>query len=180
MADFMDIITGRRSTRKYEARPVADDVLEKVLEAGRWAQSWANTQCWEIVVVRDAATKEKLQGTIKGGNPSIDAIVAAPVLLAVCGKTERAGYYKGMAVTKFGDWLLFDLGVLSQNIALAAHALGLASVVVGLFDHEAAREVLGVPDGHEVVTLMPLGYPAGSVEAPPRREVSDFTHYDAF
>lgn len=180
MIALMDAIKERRSVRKYNDRQVSQDLLEQVLEAGRWAQSWANTQCWEIVVVRDPAIKTALQATVPQGNPSFQAVVATPIVLAVCGKRQSAGFYKGAAATKLGDWLMFDLGVLTQNIALAAHALGLATVVIGMFDHAKAKDILRVPADYELVSLMPLGYPAQAVSPPPRRAVSEFTHENTF
>lgn len=180
MPDLMKTIEGRRSIRKFKGKDVPQDLLEKVLEAVRWAPSWANTQCWDIIVVRDSATKEKIQKTIGPKNPAAKAVVAAPVLLAVCGKKGSSGFYNNRAPTKFGDWLMFDLGIATQNIALAAHGLGLATVIVGLFDHDGAGKVLAVPNSHELVVLIPLGYPAKSPSAPKRREIAEFTHYDSF
>ncbi|HNT87443.1 MAG TPA: nitroreductase family protein [Candidatus Hydrogenedentes bacterium] len=180
MKELMDIITGRRSVRRYRDEAVGEEALAQLLEAARWAQSWANTQCWEIIVVRDAAVKVALQEAIPEGNPGRRCVESAPVLLAVCGKRRVSGFYQGNALTRFGDWMLFDLGVLTQNIALTAHTLGLGSLVLGLFDHDAARKTLGVPEDFEIVTIMPIGYPAGDVPAPPRREVAQFTHQDRF
>ncbi|MBP8129686.1 MAG: nitroreductase family protein [Candidatus Hydrogenedentes bacterium] len=180
MTQFMDIIRDRRSIRRYRDEAVGETQLAELMEAARWAQSWANTQCWEIIVVRDPSVKRALQESVPEGNPGWRCIESAPLLLVVCGKRRVSGFYHGNAVTRFGDWLLFDLGILTQNIALTAHALGLGTLVLGLFDHDSARQTLGVPEEYEVVTLMPLGYPAGDVKAPPRREASEFTHYERF
>lgn len=180
MPDFMDILRGRRSIRKYKSEPVPEKALTAVLEAVRWSQSWANTQCWELVVVTDKTIREQLQAAVPKGNPSVKAVVDAPVLLAVCAELKRAGFYKGNAASKFGDWFMFDLGIVTQNIALTAHAHGLGTVVVGLINHDACKEALGVPEGFELVSLMPLGYPDEVPPAPPRREISVFTHYDKF
>ena len=180
MADFMDIITQRRTVRRFEDQPVPDDALATVLNAARWAQSWANTQCWEIVVVRDPAVRKAIEAAVPEGNPALRCIASAPVLLAICGRLGTSGYYKGQAVTKFGDWFLFDLGIATQNMALAAHALGLGSVVLGLFDHGQAKAAVGLPEGYELAALMPMGYPAKTPTAPPRREVSEFVHEDRF
>jgi nitroreductase len=176
----MDVVKGRRSIRKYEDRDVPEELLNRVLEAVRWSPSWANTQCWEVVVVRDAATKGKLQETVSKGNPATKAVVEAPLLLALCGKLQSSGYYKGEVTTKFGDWFLFDLGIAAQSLCLAAHDLGLGTVIVGLLDHDKAKEVLGVPAGYELVTLIPLGYPAKEASPPKRREISEFTHSGKF
>ena len=180
MSDFMEIIKGRRSIRKFEEKDIPEDVMEKILEAVRYSQSWTNSQCWEVVVIKDRAVREKIQRTMSENNPSTGAIVSAPVLLAVCGKLKSSGYYKGTAPTKFGDWFMFDLGLATQNICLTAHSLGLGTVVVGLFDHDRAKEVIKVPAGYELVTLIPLGYPAQKPLVPKRRKISDFTHYDTF
>ncbi|MEJ2724874.1 MAG: nitroreductase family protein, partial [Deltaproteobacteria bacterium] len=88
--------------------------------------------------------------------------------------------YKGEPTTKFGDWFMFDLGLATQSLCLAARNLGLGTVIVGSLDHNKAKEVLGVGDDHEVVVLIPVGYPAKDSTAPKRREISEFTHHDRF
>jgi nitroreductase len=75
---------------------------------------------------------------------------------------------------------MFDLGIASQNLCLAAHHLGLGTVMVGLFDQDQAKAILNVPEGYELVLLIPLGYPAKKSSAPNRRPVREFTHYDSF
>lgn len=177
MTDLMELIQNRRSVRKYEDKPVPEEVLEKVFEAVRWAPSWANTQCWEVVAVTDPAVKEQLQATLPStGNPAVKAMVQAPVVLVMCGKKNVSGNYKDQVSTKFGDWMLFDLGIATQNICLMAHALGLGTVVVGLFDHDKAAPVVNVPPGYELVVMIPMGYPAKSGSAPKRKELSEFVH----
>jgi len=67
-----------------------------------------------------------------------------------------------------------------ENLALAAHSLGLGTVHVGAFDAKKAAEILGVPDGYCVVELTPLGYPDHEAKAPPRKELSEIVFYDRF
>lgn len=179
MSDLMTLIQTRRSIRKYEDRPVPEQALQQVLEAVKWAPSWANTQCWEVIVVKDPAAKERLQASLPPkGNPAHSAMVQAPVVLVLCGKTKSAGFYKDTAATKHGDWMMYDLGIATQNICLTAHNLGLGTVVVGLFDHQKAADAMQVPEGYELVTMIPMGYPAKFGSAPKRREVAEFTHYE--
>jgi len=180
MQEFMEILKGRRSVRKYLEKDVPDELVAEILESVKWAPSWANTQCWEVVQVKDMNLREQLQETIAPKNPATKAIVSAPVLLAVCGKLGTSGYYSNQVTTKFGDWFLFDLGIATQNLCLAAHAAGLGTVIVGLFDHNKAGEVIGVPTGYELVALIPMGYPAKKSSAPKRREVNEFFHVDTF
>jgi nitroreductase len=179
MADLMDIIKGRRSIRKYQDKEIPEESLNQILESVRWAPSWTNSQCWEVIIVKDPGIKEQLQGTLIK-NPSSKAMVQAPVVLVICGKLKISGYYNDQVATKLGDWFMFDLGIANQNICLTAYNLGLGTVIVGLLDHNKAKEILGVPDDYEVVTMIPLGYPAKKPEAPKRRGISEFAHYDKF
>ncbi len=180
MAEWLDIIKERRSVRNFQDKAVPEESVQTVLEALRWSPSWANTQCWEVVVVKDPETKQKLQATLPPTNPAIKAMVEAPVILVLCGQRLKAGYYKGQATTKFGDWFLYDLGIGTQSMCLTAHALGLGTVVVGLFDQDKAKAVLGVPEGYEVVSMLPLGFPEKIPAAPKRREVAEFVHLERF
>lgn len=180
MQTVQEAIISRRSIRRYRKDTVSEETLGNVLEAVQWAPSWANTQCWEIVVIRDSAVKQKLQSVLSPKNPASLAMVTAPVVLAVCGREKTSGFYKGEAVTRFGDWLLFDLGLATQNILLSAAAQGLGTVVVGAFDHDRAGSILELPEGVCVATLVPLGYPDHAPGPPRRKAVDEFTHSDSF
>ncbi len=179
--DCMEAIRGRRSIRKYEKVDVTEDALRQILDAVRWAPSGGNIQPWEVIVIRDPAVREALRGTVEGTNPGSKAIVNAPVLLALCGLIRIPDTYRHDVVTKFGDWwFMFHLGIAAQNLSLAAHSLGLGSVMVGFFDHDRAREILQVPEEYEVVLLIPLGVPGRTPPAPKRREIHEFRHEDRF
>jgi len=178
--ELMEVIKGRRSIRKYKADPVPDDTLQKLFEGVRWAPSWANTQCWEVVVVRDPNMKSTLANTLTKTNPSLSSMTEAPLIIVLCGKKGVSGFKKGEAATVKGDWLMFDSGIAMQTLCLTAHSLGLGTVVVGLFDHKKAEEVLGVPQDREVVAITPLGYPAAEGVAPKRKEVSEFVFQERY
>ena len=75
---------------------------------------------------------------------------------------------------------MFDLGLATENLCLAAHDSGLGTVIVGLFDHDKVGEAVKLPDGHEVLVLIPLGYPDQEPKPPKRRERGEFVHYDTF
>jgi len=178
--DLMEAIKGRRSIRKYKADPVAEETLQKVLEAMRWAPSWANTQCWEVIVVKDPKVKSELATALSKGNPAFSSMTDAPIVLVLCGKRGISGFYKGQAVTVKGDWLMFDTGIAVQSLCLTAHSLGLGTVVAGLFDHKKVEEILGVPQNVEVVAMTPLGYPASEGAIPRRKEIAEFVHYEKY
>ncbi len=175
-----DLITSRRSIRRFKDKEIEPDILNQIFEAARMSPSWGNMQCHELIVVRDALDKEKLAGLLSKKNPATLCTKSAPVVIAVCGNPNKSGYYKDIQVTRYSQWFLYDLGIISQNIALKACELGLGSVIVGSFEHQAAEELLNVPKGMELVALIPLGYPDHQPTAPKRRDVADFVHFDRF
>ncbi|MBM4323642.1 MAG: nitroreductase, partial [Deltaproteobacteria bacterium] len=118
--ELMDIIKGRRSIRKYKTDPVPEEVLQKILEAVRWSPSWANTQCWEVVIVKDPKVKSELAATLVKTNPALSSMTEAPLVIVLCGKKGVSGFKKGEAVTIKGDWLMFDTGIAMQSLCLAA------------------------------------------------------------
>lgn len=180
MNQVLEVIKQRRSVRRYEDREIPADVIASLLEALRWTPSWANTQCWEVIRIRDRELREQLATMLGRGNPAGKALVEAPLLLALCARQAVSGYYKGQVTTKFGDWFMFDLGMAAQTLCLAAQSQRLGTVVVGMFDHDKAGRMLAVPEGYAVVALMPIGYPAHAPSAPKRREIGEFLHEDTF
>jgi nitroreductase len=178
--ELMDAIKGRRSIRKYKSDPVPEEMLRTILEMVRWSPSWANTQCWEVVVVKDPKVKSELANTLTPTNPARSAMIDAPLAIVLCGKRGVSGFKKGEATTVKGDWLMFDTGIAMQTLCLTAYSLGLGTVVIGLFDHKKAEEVLGVPADREVVAMTPLGHPAAESVTPKRKEISEFVFYDKY
>jgi nitroreductase len=169
--DVMQAIKGRRSIRKYKPDPVSDKDVETVLEAARWAPSWTNNQCWRFVVIRDAELKEKQAAT---------AVRNAPVVIVACAVLGRSGYYKGQIRTDKGDWFMFDTALAMQNLTLAAHAMGLGTVHIGLFDAKEVARILDVPEGVAVVEMTPLGYPDEEPTAPRRKELADIVFQEKY
>jgi nitroreductase len=176
--DVMQAIKGRRSIRKYKPDPVSDEAVNTILEAARWAPSWANNQCWRFVVVREPGTKRELAGALKrvgsgAENPATAAVREAPVVIVSCAELGKSGYYKGEPMTDKGDWFMFDVALAMQNLTLAAYAMGLGTVHVGLFDAREVGRILEVPKGIEVVDMTPLGYPDESPGAVRRKDLAD-------
>ena len=205
--EIFEAIKNRRSIRKYRPDPVDDKTLETILEAGRWAPSWANTQCWRFIVVRDSNLRTKIAETLIGvsgkagqslqipphgdviapnkgiserPNRAAEAIEAAPVTIVACAELGKSGFKKGEAATDKGDWFMFDVALALQNLTLAAYARGLGTVHVGLFDAKKAGKVIGTPKGVAVVEIVPVGYPEVVPPAPARKEVSEFVFHEKY
>jgi nitroreductase len=172
--EVMEAIRTRRSIRKFRDKPVEEEKLRAVLEAARLAPSWANLQCWRFVVVKNPEVRGKISElsyveaffSPKGykTNPARNALAEAPVLIVACADPEQSG--------DLGEqhYYLADMGIAAQNLMLAAHAQGLGTVFVGVFDEEKVRDLLGIPATIRIVGLFPLGYPEGDNKEGPSRK----------
>lgn len=178
--ELMEAIKSRRSIRKYKPDDISDQDLAFMLEAARWAPSWANTQCWEFIMVKDPAIKGRLAETLPNINPARPAFSQAPLVIAACAQRAKSGYYKGKPCTDKGDWFLFDTALALQNLTLAACALGLGTVHVGLFNAQEAAEILKVPSHVAVVELIPIGIPDQEVKPPQRKQIKEFLFYNCY
>jgi nitroreductase len=187
--ELFEAIKNRRSVRRFTSDTVDDEKIEAILEAGHWAPSWGNTQCWRFVVVRDPAVRVGLTGTLMPiklpdkeiPNPATAGFTQAPVIIVVCAATGRAGFGHGgdrEPVTDKGDWFMFDTALAVQNMVLAAHALGLGAVIIGAFDATKVEKVLAIPAGYRAVAMFPVGVPVQPGKAPPRKELSELVFRD--
>jgi len=186
--EVLEAIKNRRSIRQYKATPVDEKTLELVLEAARWAPSWKNTQCWRFIVIRDSSIKAEIANCLIKSkrddalvdNPGSMAIVQAPILIVACAELGKSGLNAGVFATDKGDWYMFDVALAMQNLMLVAHAMGLGTVPLGLFNAKKVAEILKVPEGFCVVAMTPLGYPDQEPRTVPRKELSEIVFHDKF
>ena len=157
---LQEIVSARYSVRAYRLDPIPQDVLARVLEAFRLAPTAANKQPIGAVLLPTASYGEALRRIYDK-----DWFAEQPpMVIAVCADRE-AGWHRrdGMA---YAD---VDATIAMDHLILAATAEGLGTCWIGAFDPEAAREVLGVPEGVEPIAFTPLGYPADSPRAKRRK-----------
>lgn len=184
--DVLDAIQNRRSIRRYKPDPVDDKTLQTVLNAARLAPSWDNSQCWKFIIVKDHNTKAQLADTIKphpqlGINPAQKAFKAAPIVIVALAEKKISGYFQGRSSSeKENSWYMFDVALAMENLVLAATALGLGTVHVGLFDDTQVASILGIPDRFHVVEMTPLGYPEFQPRQRPRKDISEVVFYERF
>lgn len=149
----LDVIMTRTSIRAYQNRPVGADTVELLLRAAMAAPSAVNRQPWAFVVVDDRELLRELAGAL----PFVKMAAEAPLAVVVCGDLSRN---PGAS----GDWWVMDASAASENLLLAAHALGLGAVWTGVYPRDervqAVRRVLGLPADVVPLNLIPVGYPA--------------------
>jgi len=158
----MDAITAiktRRSIRKYKDKPVPDEVIDQLLEVGMMAPSAGNEQPWHFIVIKDREILDKIPTV----HPYSKMITQAPVAILVCGDT-RMEKHKGFWVQ--------DCSAATQNILIAAHALGLSSVWLGVYPAgdrvKGISELFGLPEHVFPLSLLPIGYPDEEKPQPER------------
>ncbi|MBS1264170.1 MAG: Coenzyme F420:L-glutamate ligase [Methanonatronarchaeales archaeon] len=172
--DLLEAVHTRRSVRAFRDEPVPGELLERVLDAARQAPTAGNLQAWSVAVVEDAGTQEGLAMAALGQGH----VAGAPVDLVFVADGERSA-------AKYGErgrtlYALQDATIAATHAVLAAHALGLGTCWVGAMREGDVEGLLGVPDGHRVVAIIPMGYPAdGSVDTS-RRPLESFLHSEGW
>ncbi|MEO0071634.1 MAG: nitroreductase family protein [candidate division WOR-3 bacterium] len=170
--DFYEVIRRRLSIRAYKPEPIPDEVINRILEAGRLAPSAKNYQPWKFIVIRDPKVKEALVPACRNQT----FIGQAPVVICACAILDQA--WKGMG----GYWSAaeVDVTIALEHIILAATAEGLGTCWIGAFKEEEVKKVLNIPEGVKPVALTPLGYPAQEPAPRPRKPFSEIVSYDRF
>lgn len=180
----MEVLTAiqeRRSVRKYKSKPVPEEILNEILDAARLSPSWANTQTWRFIVVKDQQVKQKLQETMRPVNPCREAFLQAPLVICMVCQKGVSGCRQGEPLTNKGDtWFMFDAGIAMEHLVLAAWDHGLGTCHVGLFDAAKADEILAVPEGYSTVEMTPLGYFETPPDARPRKPLTEIVYLNTF
>jgi nitroreductase len=169
MMDVSDAIRMKRAVRKFQDRPLPDDVTRAILNAGRRSQSSKNEQGWQFVAIR-----------------------AKDILKALSETGDYAGHLAGAALGvailtpnpegKFQD--LFDAGQAAAYMQLAAWELGVGSCLASIYKPEEARDILGFPPEWHLRTALSFGYPAeaAKLSAAPkkggRKALEAVVHWD--
>jgi len=140
LMDAYTCIRSKRDSRSYKDRTISDEMLERILQAGRMAGSSKNTQPCRYVVLRDAKRREEVAACGQFATPMLAAPLAIVIVLAPGGGA-------------------FDAGRAAQNMMLAAWAEGITSCPVAMHDRECAARELGLPGEHVVAMVLTFGYP---------------------
>ncbi|MFB0562819.1 MAG: nitroreductase family protein [Candidatus Lokiarchaeia archaeon] len=170
--DVFEAIKTRRSTRRYTSEDVSEEQVEKLLEVAIMAPSGGNMQPWDFIIIRDEEQKKALARAALGQS----FIATAPVVIVVCANKPRTARRYGERGAEL--YSLQDTAAATQNILLAATAMGLAGCWVGAFNDDAVSNVLGLPNRIIPVAILPIGVPGESPRMPSRLPLSEITHYD--
>lgn len=160
--DIIDIIKSRRSVRKFTSEPVSEEMVEKVLQAGRWAPSGLNNQPWRFAVITDKALKQEISKLTN----YLKIVLSAQVLIPVFLDTETS-YHREKDIQGIGACL--------ENMLLEAHSLGLGAVWLGeiIKSSEQIKRLLGLGQGLELMAVVALGHPDEKPKNVKRKALKD-------
>ena len=168
---LLAFIKGRRSIRRYRPDPVPGEMVEQLLEAGRWAPSASNRQPWAFIVVRDEMIRRQVAQHAAYYFIRWAHVAEAPLLIVLCGDAGNRVYRQ---------FLQEDVGLAGGQIMLQAKALGLGTCWIGALDRKAIAGILKLPNRMEIVGLLTVGFPAEDPPPPPRKPLAEIVHYDVY
>lgn len=168
--DTLETIATRRSVRRFTQEPVADDTVRQILAAGMSGPSAGDQRPWQFFVL---SSRERLDAL--AAVPAYERTLgAAPLAIVVCADME---------LSKYGENWIIDCAIATQNILLAAHALGLGAAWLSCYYTDdrlsEARRILGVPDHVIPFAVVPIGVPAKQ-PVPVDRYAADRVHVNAW
>ena len=168
------MIKNRRSIRTYKNQELPDELIAKLVEAARLAPTAGNVQPFHLVIVKTEKNRQQLSEATRNQK----SLLEAPVVIVVCADEEAAENRYGVRGKKL--YCLQDTAAVTQNILLAACALGLGTCWVGAFDEGAIKKVINAPKNIRPVALIPIGYPNEVPEARSIKPVDEIVHEETF
>lgn len=173
---FDDVITSRRSVRKYDAsKKISEAEVRDLIKAVQDAPSWANQQPTKYYV---AISPEKLAAVqdMVGGNK--ERIKDAPVLIVSTYERGKSGFFQGEQSNEVGDgWGAYDNGLSNCYLVLKARAMGFDTLIMGMRDADKLRELFSIPENETVMAVISLGYRAEEPNRPERKNLDEIVKF---
>jgi nitroreductase len=178
--DFLDLIITRQSDRKYNDKPIENEKLERIIEAGRMAPSASNSQPWKFIVVTDHELVLKVAEAASAKLLGMNSFVSqAPAILVIVREKPNLSSKVG-ATIKNKDYSLIDIGIATENICLQAKAEGIGSCIIGWFDEKQLRKLLGIPRSKRVELIITMGYSLSKQREKRRKPAGETVSYNKY
>ena len=179
--EAVSCIKTRRSVRQFKNKPVSKETLTQAVALAQYAPSWKNSQTVRYTIILDPALKKRVaEEAMMGFQKNTENLKNAAAAVIISTVTGICGYNDdGTPTTTLGShWQSFDAGIATQTFCLAAHELGLGSVIMGLFEAEKVAELVDLPAGQQVSCVLAVGYPVdgphGKAVRKPTEDVLSF------
>jgi len=173
-------IKTRRSIREFKNDKIDHEKLARIIATASYAPSWKNVQPARFIAVEDEKLKAALAAECFKDWPN-NALIAidCPLLMVVTLIHGRSGFNRdGTPTTSKGDrWEMFDAGIATQTLCLAAHDAGIGTVILGIFDDELVKQIIPLPEGQIAAALVAMGYPDVDPAVPKRKTIEELLSY---
>ena len=173
---FDEVLTTRRSVRSYDAsKTISEAEIRTLLTAAQAAPSWANMEPTKYYVAMGGEKREALLEMI-GGNK--DRVINAPVLIVSTFESSRSGFFRGQPANEAGElWGAYDNGLSNAYLILKAREMGFDTLIMGMRDADAIRDLFEIPESEIILAVISLGYRAEEPKRPERRPLDDVVKF---
>lgn len=178
--EALECIKTRRSVRGFLNKPIPHEVFEEIVSAASFAPSWKNTQIARYIIVENRGLIEKIaDNAVLGFSFNASTMKNSAALVLVTMVNGRSGFEKdgSYSTPKGSGWEMFDAGIASQTFCLAAHAVGVGTVIMGIFDEDEVAKLTDIPKGQQLAAIICAGYPAATPSTPKRKPSSELLSY---
>ena len=176
----LELIKRRQSDRKYSDKPIENEKLDRIIEAGRMAPSACNAQPWKFLIVNEPDLVAKVAEAASAPLLGMNTFVAqAPVQIVIVREKPNLTSRLGAGI-KDKDYSLIDIGIAAENICLQAEAEGIGSCMIGWFDENAVRKILGIPGSKRVELIISLGYSLSEKRDKRRKPAEETVSYNKY
>lgn len=173
----MELIEGlkkRRTIRSFNDKEIDIKVIEKIIDATRFQPTWKNTQIVRFYFTNDNKKINEISENI-GHDWNKNIIKNAKGVMVLAYKTNISGYEKDKtpSTTKGSHFESFDTGVMAEGFVLSCFNYGIGTVIMGIFDENRLKKVIGVKDDEAIACVIPMGYYDELPSPPKKKEVSE-------
>lgn len=181
MPDFLQFVSTRQSDRAFDPnRPVEKDKIERILQAARLSPSACNAQPWHLIVVDEPQLKNQIADATSARVLGMNHFTKqAPVHIVLV--EERVNLTSGIGgLVKKKEYAQLDLGIIAAHIALAAHAEGLGSCIIGWFNEAKIQLLLQIPKSKRVCLDIVIGYSTQTLREKKRKPMDEIASYNTY
>lgn len=183
--DAIQLLTQRRSVRKYKDQNVSKELIQEIVQLSRFAPSWSNYQIVRYNIIDNKALIEDIANNcVRGFVYNTKTLTRAKGVVVLSYVTGKSGSLQDKVKPENADtdngsaWECFDAGIACQQFCLSAYAKGIATCILGVINNEAIAEKIGLPENEKVAALIVYGYEDGEHhEAPARKDIQEILRF---
>ena len=178
---FLELANKRYSVRNYKDTPVAQEKINRCIEAARLAPSACNSQPWKFIIVDDIEfTNELARAAFEGIMSFNNFAFKAPVLILIVSERQKA-FAKFGGIVKRKNFSLMDIGIAAEHFCLQAAEEGLGTCMLGWFNEKKVKKILSIPKLKRVELIISVGFSADdNIPHKKRKSIDEILSYNKY